>query len=255
MKAIFFQIIAVIFGVCINTSTREVGLFHEEISRHTISESLKKYVVSDAKNIAITNVRIIDGTGNTSKSGQTILIENGYFKQIGAKEAIKIPEGFKIINAAGKTIIPGMVGVHYHLHIPGFPFIGEVAAKLYLASGVTTIQTCGAALPDQEIALAQQIADGRHPGPDIVTSGPYFTGPGGNPGMIIPRDEKHIRDTMQYWIGQGVTWFKVYRHTTPDDLKIILDEAHRNGCKVTVICAPSLLKKPLIWALTESNTD
>ena len=51
--------------------------------------------------------------------------------------------------------------------------------------------------------------------------------------MIIPRDENHIRDTMQYWIGQGVTWFKVYRHTTPDDLKIILDEAHRNGCKVT----------------------
>lgn len=233
MKAIFFHIITVIFGVCINAGTREVGLSHDDISRHTISESLKKYVVSDAKNLAITNVRIIDGTGNAEKSGQTILIENGYFIRIGAKEEIKIPNGLEIINAAGKTIIPGMVGVHNHLHIPGFPFIGDVAVKLYLASGVTTIQSCGAALPDQEIALAQQIADGRHPGPDIVTSGPYFTGPGGNPGMIIPRDEKHIRDTIQYWIRQGVKWFKVYRHTTPDDLGVILDEAHRNGCKVT----------------------
>ncbi len=38
---------------------------------------------------------------------------------------------------------------------------------------------------------------------------------------------------MQYWIKHGVTWFKVYRHTKPEDLKIILDEAHRNNCKVT----------------------
>jgi hypothetical protein len=51
--------------------------------------------------------------------------------------------------------------------------------------------------------------------------------------MIIPRDEKHIKDTIQYWTKKGVRWFKVYRHTTPSDLEIIIQEAHKRNAKVT----------------------
>ncbi len=138
----------------------------------------------------------------------------------------------KRIDLSGKTIIPGIVGMHNHLHIPEFPFVGELAAKLYLASGVTTIQTCGAASPFEELQLSQKIAKGSPIGPEIISSAPFITGKGGNPNMIIPRDEQHLRDTVRYWIQQGVKWFKVYRHTKPDDLNIIIDEAHRNDAKV-----------------------
>lgn len=233
MKNLYqFVIILIIIPSCGNIKPPE-GDLSDASPQRVIADPLKKYVVFSENNIVLINATVIDGTAGAIRHGQTLITEGGYFKSIGDRDEIEIPAGSRIIDLAGKTIIPGIVGVHNHLHIPGFPFIGDVASKLYLASGVTTIQTCGAASPEQEITLAGQIAAGLQPGPDIVTSGPYFTGEGGNPNMIIPKSEQHIRDTMQYWIKKGVSWFKVYRNTEPEDLHVIIDEAHRNNCKVT----------------------
>jgi len=201
--------------------------------RTKLSQNVLKYAKYNSNVIALTNVTIFDGKGNSAKENQTLIVENGYFQSIGQNSEIDIPENATIIKLKGKTIIPGIVGVHNHLHIPRFPFVGDVASKLYLASGVTTIQTCGSASPQKEIELSNSIKKGQSLGPNIITSGPYFTGKGGNPNMIIPRDEKNIRDTIQYWTKKGVRWFKVYRHTQPNDLEIIIDEAHKQNAKVT----------------------
>ncbi len=199
----------------------------------TISDSLLPYVKYKSSIMVFTNATLVDGTGNPVKTNQTILVENGFFKVVGNTSTVTIPEGTSVIDLQGKTIIPGIVGMHNHLHIPRFPFVGDVASKLYLASGVTTIQTCGAASPEKELFLSQQIAQGKQVGPDIIPSAPFITGEGGNPNMIIPRDKQHLRDTMQYWMGKGVKWFKVYRNTNPEDLKTILELAHANQAKVT----------------------
>lgn len=208
---------------------------HPEVNQQRVSltENVLKYVTHEASVIALTGATIIDGTGNSAKTNQTVLISDGHFHAIGESSEIRIPKNATIIAANGKTIIPGIIGVHNHLHMPGFRFIGEVASKLYLASGVTTIQTCGSAAPQHDVDLAQSIANGEQIGPDIVTSGPYFTGVGGNQNMIIPRNRAHIRDTMRYWTKKGVRWFKVYRHTNPDDLKVIVEEAQAQNAKVT----------------------
>ncbi len=201
--------------------------------RIELDQNVLEYTKYDSNSIALTNATVFDGKGNPAKENQTIVVENGYFKAFGQNSEIDIPENATVINLKGKTVIPGIVGVHNHLHIPRFPFIGEIASKLYLASGVTTIQTCGAASPQQEIELSKKIEKGQVIGPNIVTSGPYFTGKGGNPNMIIPESEEQIRDTIRYWTQKGVRWFKVYRNTSPKDLETIVDEAHKQGAKVT----------------------
>ncbi|MBK6265344.1 amidohydrolase family protein [Marivirga sp. S37H4] len=237
MKHLTFILLLLVLASCKNTSNPESvaqnSFNNTSKQRVELSENVLKYVKHNSKTLALTNATIIDGNGNPIKKDQTLIISDGYIQSVGENTEIDIPKNATTIDLSGKIIIPGIVGVHNHLHIPRFPFVGEVASKLYLASGVTTIQTCGSASPQKEIELAEKIERGQVIGPDIITSGPYFTGPGGNPNMIIPRDEKHIRDTIQYWVNKGVRWFKVYRNTRPNDLKIIIDEAHKQNAKVT----------------------
>lgn len=214
-------------------STTLVSLTTSNDLQKALDENpLKKYVKYDSKFIAFTNAAIIDGTGSKVEYNQTLIIEDGIFRAVGNDDKIKIPKKATIINLKGKTIIPGIVGMHNHLHIPQFPNVGDIAAKLYLASGITTIQTCGAASPYKELELSKKIASGDIIGPEIIPSAPFITSQGGNPNMIIPRNETHLRDTIKHWLNQGVNWFKVYRNITPDDLKIVIDEAHKNNAKV-----------------------
>lgn len=201
-------------------------------SRELPADSLLQYVKYRPGVRAFTHARIINGTGSPVLSDQTLLVDHGRILFVGSGSEVDIPGDAEIVDLTGKTVIPGMVGMHNHLHIPGHPDVGNVAAKLYLACGVTTIQTCGSAMPARELELSGEIRAGQRIGPEIIPSAPYITGPGGNPGMIIPRNEQHLRDTMQYWIDQGVTWFKVYRHITPDDLQTTIQVAHENNGKV-----------------------
>lgn len=213
-------------GLCVY-----VFSYFQSFSQNT--SSINRFIAFKDEQFAFTNVKLVDGSDEKIKTNQTIIVVDGNFVEVGNKDDIDVPDHIKKIDLTGKTIIPGIVGVHNHLHLPGFPFIGKVAAKLYLASGVTTIQTCGSTSPELEIELARNIAEGIEIGPDIISSGPYITGQGGNPNMIIPRNIHHLKDTMQHWIDRGITWFKVYRNVSPDDLRIIIDVAHKNNCRVT----------------------
>ena len=203
-----------------------------ESTRNVYSDSVLKYVKYNYATIVLNNTTLIDGTGAPARKNQTIIVKSGKFHVIGNDDEVVVPRNAFVMNMRGKTIIPGLVGMHNHLHIPGFPDVGEVASKLYLAAGVTTIQTCGATDSAKEILLSEEIERGRRVGPNIVTSAPFITGPGGNPNMIIPRDVEHLKDTLGYWLNRGVKWLKVYRNVAPDDLKVIIDMAHRKEAKV-----------------------
>ncbi len=238
-KLRFILLLAILLIACKQNPKMELSLtaINSEIEfkkkRTQLNQDVLKYVKFSSDTIALKNATVYDGKGNPAKKNQTIIVINGYFKSIVQNSEIKIPKNAEVINLEGKTIIPGIVGVHNHLHIPRFHFVGDIASKLYLASGVTTIQTCGSASPEQDVALSNKIKKGESLGPNIITSGPYFTGKGGSSSMIIPKNEKQIRDTIKYWTKKGVTWFKVYRHTTPSDLKVIIAEAHKQNAKVT----------------------
>jgi hypothetical protein len=53
--------------------------------------SVRKYITDSAKLIAFVDATVIDGTGNPSRSHQTIIIDNGIISQFGKTGVIKIP--------------------------------------------------------------------------------------------------------------------------------------------------------------------
>jgi len=114
----------------------------------TLSPTVRAFVKVDAAVIALTHVRVIDGTGAAAREDQTILLSHGKIESVGDTASTKVPNNAQVLDLHGYTVIPGLVGMHDHLFYPiGNGILGEMAftfPRLYLAGGVTTIRTTGA---------------------------------------------------------------------------------------------------------------
>lgn len=209
-----------------------ISLFADFATADT-NRKIDQFVAYPKGQYAFINVQLIDGTGSKLKTQQTVLVDNEQITAVGPTAKVKVSPHYKIIDLKNRTIIPGIVGVHNHLHIPGHNYNADNIAKLYLASGVTSIQTVGAAFAQFEIKLANDIGQGIKLGPEIIPSAPYFTGPQGNPNMLHSTDEKTIATQLKYWKEQGASWVKVYRNIELEQFKTITKQAEKLGMFVT----------------------
>ncbi len=202
---------------------------------------VRAFVKEDAPVIALTHVRIIDGTGAALHADQTLVIANGRIAALGDAASTKIQEGAKVFDLSGRTVIPGLVGMHDHMYYisPGGapPLYPEHAAsfpRLYLAGGVTSIRTTGSIEPYADLQLKRDIDEGKMAGPKINVTGPYLEGPGSFAlQMHQLKDAEDARRTVEFWIAQGVTSFKAYMNITPEELAAAVKAAHAHGIKVT----------------------
>ena len=133
--------------------------------------------------VALAHVRVIDGTGGPGKDDQTMIIEGGRIFAIGEATAVHVPAGAQTLDLHGRTVFPGLVGLHEHLFYelePGGTTSDVLAqrtfARLYLGSGVTTIRTAGTLDLDGDARLKRQIDAGQEAGPKIHLTGRYLQG-------------------------------------------------------------------------------
>src|SRR5262245_39576589 len=112
--------------------------------RPQIGTAARDFVKIDAPVVALTNARVIDGTGTPAKENQTIVIKDATIAAIGSSKSTKAPDGAAVFDLTGKTVIPGLVMVHEHLYYPTGPQVygqlGQSFTRLYLAGGVTTMR-------------------------------------------------------------------------------------------------------------------
>jgi imidazolonepropionase-like amidohydrolase len=100
--------------------------------------------------------------------------------------------------------------------------------------GVTTIRTTGSIEPYFDLELKKGIDQGKLIGPKMNVTGPYIEGEGGfTRQMHALRDPEDARQTVAYWISEGVGSFKVYNVLTRAELKATVEEAHKHNIKVT----------------------
>ncbi len=206
-----------------------------------LSPRVRPFVREDAPKIALTHVRVIDGTGAAARADQTLLIEDGKIAAMGDAATTKIPDGTKTLDLTDRTVIPGLVGMHDHMYYPSpgrsLPLYPEHASsfpRLYLAGGVTSIRTTGSVETYTDLELKLAIDQGKMAGPKIHLTGPYLEGKGSfTPQMRQLTDAEDARRTVEYWIAEGATSFKAYMNITPDELAAAVKAAHGHGLKVT----------------------
>ena len=76
------------------------------------------FIRENAQVIVLTHVELIDGTGSVPQPDQAVVIDHGKITAVGANANTAIPSGAKVIDATGKTLIPGIVGMHEHIFYP-----------------------------------------------------------------------------------------------------------------------------------------
>src|SRR5687768_1898072 len=72
------------------------------------------FVAVRAPVVALTHVRVVDGTGAAPAEDQTVLISGDRIQAVGRFGTVNIPAGARTLDLAGHTVIPGLVGLHDH---------------------------------------------------------------------------------------------------------------------------------------------
>jgi N-acyl-D-aspartate/D-glutamate deacylase len=185
-----------------------------------------------AQDVAITNARIIVGSGQVIDSG-TIIVKGGKIVSVTAGAAPT--QGLRAIDAKGMSAMPGFIDGHKHVNT----FNAEQMKSL-LEAGYTTVLSGGGAA-DQNIALRDRIDKGEFVGPRIIASGQ----------INLRQTPAEARAAVQALAAKGV------KHTgeialTPEPgppqaeievIKAILDEAKKAGIQVNVhaVSSPAMV--------------
>lgn len=180
--------------------------------------------------LLIRNGQVIDGTGRDPLPNASILIDQGRFKEITPGD-IRVPPGSNItvIDATGKTILPGLIDMHAHLLSGGFDTITDVidaydlptqkrALKQMLYWGVTAVYNPVQPL-DSGLRLRAQVAEDHFPSPRLFISGPGFTAPNGWAGSFLPlarvepKSVEEVKQQVNRLADANVDILKVYYDT------------------------------------------
>jgi imidazolonepropionase-like amidohydrolase len=190
-----------------------------------------------AADLAVTHATVIDGTGAPARTGMTILIADGLVTAVGADAELPPPAGATVLDATGKTVIPGLADMHVHFSSGGLAPAESLDRLLrqFLFYGVTTVLNLGATRGTPEDILALR-ADPASLHPHVYGTGGLLTVPGSHPiGTIMHLREGEDPATFD-WSRRGV---RVVRDA--EELRSVvarLADAGMDGIKIVVESGP-----------------
>lgn len=193
------------------------------------AELARKFAPPAAPSVVIKGGDLFDAERGTVRPRQSIVITGDRITAVGPADSIKVPAGATVVDATGRTVLPGMWDMHTHLH-----FTGETEAPLrQLAAGITTIRDVAA---DVDAALSQRArADsGTILSPRVVLAG-FIEGPGNwaGPSAALVRDEAEARAWVARYDSLGYKQVKLYNLVHPDLVPVIAEEAHKRKMRVS----------------------
>ena len=179
----------------------------------------------DSGNIkAFVGARIIDGTGKPAMQNATLVVRNGKIEAVGP--SVKVPAGAQRIDAAGKTIIPGLISGHSHVN---------QASELnrYARYGVTTVFSLSG---DKELEIRDQVR-GDNQSPALTHARLFIAGP-----AVASKTPEEARKAVDELAAAKVDIVKFRLDDqlgnavkmTPEVYTAILDEGHKKGMRVAV---------------------
>jgi hypothetical protein len=173
--------------------------------------------------IVIRGGRLIDGNGGKPVENATVLIEGQRIKQI-TTEKIEVAGAAKVVDASGKTVLPGFIDNHIHYR----GFMGE----LLLAHGVTSVRDLGNPL-EWILALRDAINLGEITGPRIFAAGGGFYGHATAAHHMGVQTVDEARAMARNLVKLGVDYLKIHLGVSLDIIKAVAAVGREESLKLS----------------------
>jgi imidazolonepropionase-like amidohydrolase len=188
---------------------------------------------------AFEGARLIVGSGRPSIENGTLVVEGTKIIQAGAAVDVRVPEGAKLVNLAGKTVMPTLIDTHTHLSQTREGLTRDLTRRAYY--GVSAAMSMGTSDTSAELEMHGETAPGMA---RLFTAWRGITRPEPGRGTTAPfwiNSEQEGRKAVQELTARKVDIIKIwiddrdgkYAKLTPALYGAVIDEAHKNGMRVT----------------------
>jgi imidazolonepropionase-like amidohydrolase len=179
--------------------------------------------------IAIINGDLFDSEQAIMRPKMTVLIRGDRVVAVGPADSVRVPPGATVIDATGKTVMPGMWDMHTH-----FQLTSQTTGTLsQLATGITTIRDLASDV-DVAVSIRDRANAGTIVSPRVILAG-FIEGPGAwaGPSDVLVRTEDEARAWVARYDSLGYRQIKLYNMVHPDLVPTIAAEAHKRGMRLS----------------------
>jgi imidazolonepropionase-like amidohydrolase len=179
--------------------------------------------------VAITGGDLFDSERGVVLPHMSVLIRGDRIVAVAPADSLAIPAGATVIDATGKTLMPGMWDMHSH----SFSTSQTTRSPQDLSHGITTIRDLASDI-DIATSLRDRSAAGTLAAPRVVLAG-FIEGPGrwAGPSEAIAATEEQALAWVARYDSLGYKQIKLYNLVQPDLVPAIAREAHRRGMRLS----------------------
>ncbi|HEY2030516.1 MAG TPA: amidohydrolase family protein [Myxococcales bacterium] len=209
-----------------------------------------------AELIALKGARVIEGTAKPPIDNAVLIVKDEFITGLGPAKTLKVPEGARVIDVKGRTIMPGIVNAHGHV---GLVAHGKNSADAYTREnvlsqllqyekfGVTAVCSLGLNRDLVYEIRDEQRAGNTIPGATLLTAGRGIGVPDAAPPVPVAPDQVYrpktpeeavemVKETMTHHPDLIKIWvddvYEKFPKMTPDIYKAVIEEAHAEGARV-----------------------
>ena len=184
-----------------------------------------------AEDLLLKNVNVVDVDSGVIVAGRSVIVSDGYIKEIGAPESLRAPAGVRVIDGTGRYLMPVLWDMHTH------PMEPE-ALSLLVANGVGGTRIMWG-LP-RHLEWRARVELGELLGPRLLIAGPIIEGaPPAQAASLVDTEGRRLVRTFADGAAEvrrqkaaGFDYIKVYNNVPLDAYQGLIAEADRLGMAV-----------------------
>jgi imidazolonepropionase-like amidohydrolase len=189
-----------------------------------LAKALADAQVAGDTSFALVGAKLVDGTGRDAIADSIVVVRDGRITAAGPRATTTAPQGVRVHDVHGATLIPGVWEMHAH------------AAQIewflaYLAAGVTTLRDMGGET-EYLTTIRDRIAAAEL-GPRLLLAGLVDGVNDGAFGSVAAGTPQQGRDVVDAYHRGGFNQMKLYTLLQPDVVSAITARAHELGMTVT----------------------